>query len=372
MPRTVLSIVSTLRRCGPISVLEGIVTHLNAASYKAVVVTLFRNPNDSILREFQQLGVRVVEMNMSRAACLAGGRRRLRNVMKALDSDLVHAHGFWANGIVGASSLEVPRISTIHAQLMNDYQMAHGKVLGAWFGHREYAALRNFDRVAAVSEAAAEAASLHGVECEVILNGIDVSRFRPPIAPVDKVGLRERLKLPHRPTMVLHTGTLNSLKQPIDVVAGFLRSRLSQDAVLVFAGDGPLRDQCHRAAGGSTNVVFLGNRLDIPDLLRASDVLISNSRSEGMPMALLEGCASGVHVVASDIAPHRRIQETFGEQVSLYKGHRPEDVAAALDGEDPGSLAKAVKPSQEALTAFSSPRMSQDYQALYDHVLARS
>ena len=365
MPQTVLSIVSTLKRCGPISVVEGIARDLNVSRHRAVIATLFPNRSDSAVREFRRLGIQVEEMNMSHAACLTTGRRRLRQLVTALSVDLIHCHGFWANLVVATASFDVPRLATIHAQLMNDYQMVHGRVAGAWLGRLEYAALRRFDRVVAVSEAAAEAAGFHNVQCEVILNGIDLNRFGTPAGPSHKAELRKRLILPGSSIVVLHTGALNSLKQPVEVVTGFLASKLSRNAVLVFAGDGPLRQQCEKAAEGAPNVVFLGSREDIPDLLRAGDVLISNSRSEGLPMALLEGCASGVRIIASDIAPHRRVRNEFGEQVFIYHGHNPDDVAVALDAKCPRELEVTVRPSPKALAVFSAQRMSRDYQAVY-------
>ena len=51
---------------------------------------------------------------------------------------------------------------------------------------REYAALRRFDRVVAVSETVAEAVRSHGVQCEVITNGIDLNTYRPPSSLSEK------------------------------------------------------------------------------------------------------------------------------------------------------------------------------------------
>lgn len=66
---------------------------------------------------------------------------------------------------------------------------------------------------------------------------------------------------------------------------------LSQDEVLqTFAGcrDGP-------------RVVPHVSRPDLPELLRAHDVLVMPSRSEGMPLAALEAAGAGLAVVASRI-----------------------------------------------------------------------
>ena len=371
MPQKVLSIISTLWRCGPVSVLEGIVRGYDPSKYQATVATLSPNPADSALNDFHSFGIRVEEMDLSRATSFLVGSRVVRNMIQDLKIDVVHCHGFRADVLFNRRRLEVPTVSTIHSDLLTDYQWLYGKVTGSWMARREYAALGRFDRVVAVSETVAEAARSHGLHCEVIANGIDLNIYHPPSSRSEKTLLRERLGLPLDRTVVLHSGRLTKLKQPVEVVAGFLGSGLSKDAALLVAGEGPLRRQCERAAACAKNIFFLGKRQDVPDLLRASDCLISNSLTEGLPMALLEGCASGTHVIASDISSHRRIREMFAQQVSIYSGRGPHAVAAALDAIVPSEMAHILQPPRESLDAISASRMSRAYQGLYDELCAR-
>ncbi len=52
-------------------------------------------------------------------------------------------------------------------------------------------------------------------------------------------------------------------------------------------------------------VKFLGYREDIADLCRASDVYVSVSLQEGLPVSVIEAMACGLPIVASDIRGHR-------------------------------------------------------------------
>jgi len=352
-------------------VLEGIVRGYDPGNYQAMVATLSASPRDSAVKDFHSFGIRVEEMNLSRAASFLVGARHLRDVIRALKIDLVHCHGFRADVLVSRCRLQVPSVSTIHSDILTDYRLLYGKAVGTWMARREYAAVQTFDRVVAVSETAAEVARSHGVQCEVIANGIDLNTYHPPASLSEKVLLRERLKLPPERTVILHTGSLITRKQPVEVIAGFLSSKLSKSAVLLVAGEGPLRRQCEQAAAGAKNIFFLGKRQDIPELLRASDVLISNSISEGLPMALLEGCACGTQLLASDIAPHRHIRDMFAQQVFICSGHEPRAVAAALDASGPSEKANILQPPRESLDAISASRMSRAYQSLYDDLLDR-
>jgi len=371
LPRKVLSLVSTLWRCGPTNVLEGIVRGYDPAIYQATVATLSPNPSDSALKDFHSFGVPVEEMNLSRAASFLIGARRLRDMIQGSNIDLVHCHGFRADVLFSRCELQVPAVSTIHSDILTDYQLVYGNFAGKWMARREFASLCRFDQVVAVSETTAEALRSQGVQCEVIANGIDLNTYRPPSSLSEKLLLRERLRLPLERTVVLHTGSLTSRKQPVEGVVGFRSSRLSENAVLLVAGEGPLRRQCERAADGAKNIFFLGKRQDVPDLLRASDVLISNSISEGLPMALLEGCACGTRVIASDIPPHRHIRDMFVRQVFIYPGHDPQAVAAALDANSSGEVVPVLQPPRESLDAISASRMSRAYQSLYDALCAR-
>ena len=76
------------------------------------------------------------------------------------------------------------------------------------------------------------------------------------------------------------------------------------DAVLFLVGNGELegeiRQQVHEL-GLDPNVIFLGVRKDIADILSAMDVFLMPSFREGLPVSLVEAQASGIKIIASDV-----------------------------------------------------------------------
>ncbi len=77
----------------------------------------------------------------------------------------------------------------------------------------------------------------------------------------------------------------------------------TKNAVLILAGDGPLRPKIEaeaRKLGIFDAVRFLGVRSDIPQLLNVFDLFVFPSFYEGLPVTLIEAQAAGVKVFASD------------------------------------------------------------------------
>jgi glycosyltransferase involved in cell wall biosynthesis len=71
-----------------------------------------------------------------------------------------------------------------------------------------------------------------------------------------------------------------------------------------IVGDGPDREEVAaeiRRLGLEGRVQLAGERSDVPELLAGSDVFVLSSRSEGLPVSVLEAMAAELPVVASDV-----------------------------------------------------------------------
>jgi len=369
LPYTVLSVVSTLSRCGPMDGLMNVIRYLDPSKYRAVVATLSAEPSDSVIESLRSLGVPVTQMGLSRIGSLLFGTRGVRRLVSEIKPDLVHSSGLRADVLIAGAGLECPIVSTVHSDLFEDYRFAYGRVFGTLTAMRQYAALRRFDAVNTVSEPLAEIVLRSGITAHGIANGVELGRYYP--APDEKYIrlLRARLGWPADAVVVLHTGVLRNLKNPVEIVTGFRASQLSKRGFLAFAGEGPVREACELAAGTAPNIKFLGKRGDVDDLLRAADLLISASSSEGISNALIEGCATGIQVLATDIPPHRYTQHMFPDQMRLFDLRGWDSVRAALDSVEPETWRQRFVPLPHTLNMISSRRMSRQYQEFYSDIL---
>lgn len=95
------------------------------------------------------------------------------------------------------------------------------------------------------------------------------------------------------------------------------------NAVLVLAGRGPLENDVRQQArelGIEDAILFLGIRDDVPDLLRAVDVFVLPSTSEGLAMAAVEAQASGALTVLSTGVPALAVVCDRARRLSLSEG----------------------------------------------------
>ncbi len=133
-----------------------------------------------------------------------------------------------------------------------------------------------------------------------LFNGIDLTRANRAAAE-GKSAIRARLGLPAEARIALFVGNLIPEKGVEDLLA-VQDALLAADPsrLLLWVGHGPLRDEIERRA--TPQVKVLGRRSDVPDLMRASDVLLAPSRwLEAFSLALAEAAAAGLPVVASRI-----------------------------------------------------------------------
>jgi glycosyltransferase involved in cell wall biosynthesis len=134
----------------------------------------------------------------------------------------------------------------------------------------------------------------------VIMNGVDLKRFSPGC----RTFARRSLALPIDARLVGCAARLESVKG-IDLAVRAI-AELPEDCHLAIAGAGSEEAALRGLARTLTpdlgsRVHFLGALDDMPVFYQALDVFCLPSRSEGLPMALLEAQASGLPVVATRV-----------------------------------------------------------------------
>lgn len=209
----------------------------------------------------------------------------------------------------------------------------------------------------------------------VIRNGVSAETFYPEPARGLAWLRRERLSdsRPH----IAFVGRLSPEKHP-ELFVRASASLRSLGAEWLLAGDGPLR-QAVIDLWRSLNrpCVLLGERNDVADLLRASDLLVLTSKGEGLPLVVLEALLTGVPVVAPDLPGLSTIIDQ-GVTGYLVPRDRDNDLVTTVQNllRDPASLTALKRSCLAAVShnrsRFSSEAMGQGYVQVIRDILTHS
>jgi glycosyltransferase involved in cell wall biosynthesis len=156
----------------------------------------------------------------------------------------------------------------------------------------------------AVANVAAREYHITPQRIRVVYNGIHLELFQASRADA-RQRIRDSLRLAQNTRLLVMVGRLH----PVKGHRGMLKMmpeilRRYPDVVLALAGDGPEKQACEALVSElqvRAQVRFLGQRADIPDILRAADLLVMPSASEGLPIAAIEALAAGLPIVGFDV-----------------------------------------------------------------------
>ena len=163
-----------------------------------------------------------------------------------------------------------------------------------------------------------------------IPTGIDTDKFNP-----QKVNdsLRQELGL-QKDTPLIGTIAILRKKKGHHTILDAMPLVLKEipDAVFVFAGDGPQRDNILnkiKASGLSGKVFMLGLRKDIPEILKSIDVFALPTLQEALGTSFIEAMAMGKPVIGADVGG---VGEVIKNGVNGY----------LVEPDDPQALAEAI------------------------------
>ena len=282
-----------------------------------------------------ELGIPIEPLNLFDEA----GRRlsrelaipRLLEAAKASGADIVHGNSLAMGRLLGAASREQPTfVATSHLRDIMKLSRAAISDLNAT------------RRLIAVSNATLQFHVGQGLDESigtVIHNGIDAESFAADVSA--RARIRDELGIPANAIVLLTVGQIG-LRKGLDTLAAvgqrladtrteihwlLAGERFSQKAESIEFEATILRTFAECEA--SLKLHKLGYRRDIPELMRASDVLVHGARQEPLGRVLLEAAASELVIVATDVGGTGEII-VHGESGLLVPADAPEAMTEAI------------------------------------------
>ncbi|ULH14552.1 glycosyltransferase [Deinococcus sp. KNUC1210] len=294
------------------------------------------------------------------------------------DLDIIHTmHPFlsgqlaalWSRRISAYRKRPVPLVFTAHTQYEQYLHYARvPRRAGTSLMRAHVAAFaRQADRVLVPGRAMAQMLALYGYAGEVttLPNPVDLESF----AAATGKGIRAEYGIPDAAPLVLSLGRLAPEKNLETLLLAFEAARaLRPELRLLIVGDGPSRAALSARAG--EGIIFAGGvpYARVPEILAASDVFLTASESEVLPMSMIEALASGAPLVAAHSpAALDLIQDGVNGLLSTAD---PAALAAALlEALRPGRLPLLRQHARTSALSYDVRARSADLLGIYQALL---
>lgn len=368
--RRILVLINSL---APYGAENFVLNHVRFADRRRFDVTVAHMGGSKALADkFAAAGVEVVDVS-------GGGRRRytpalplrLARTLRARRIDLLQTH-IGLSGVVGRTvgrALRVPVVST-EQTVRRDY--------AAWLRRANDLTFPLATRHVFISRAVvasfAEVFPAVARAPTIITNGID-SVAVGELARRSRAAKRAELGLDDDEPAFVNVGRLHPNKGQRYAIQALARVRAKHPrASLWIVGDGELRAELQgevARAGVAGAVHFLGQRLDVHELLGAFDAYVHPALTEALGIAILEAMAAGLPTIASAVDG---IPEFVHDRETGWLAP-PEDVdalAAAMTGvlDDRAAAAAVAARGAAEIRAHHDVRASVTaYERVYDEVL---
>lgn len=335
----VLHVIARLNVGGTARYITQLATELPKHGIEAVVATGFVQGSEVEDDSAQSINlIRVPSMGRSINPIKDHlARKQLDKIIAEVKPDIIHTHTFKAGYVIRMKKQPVPVVHTFHGHLLDDPEFSGFK--SKIIVEVERMLAKKSAKLVTVGRRVADEL----LEQKIGYRSQYVN-IPPGVVPVEVTPKQKALKnlgledtgAPIIGWIARVTGVKNPMRA-LEVADAL------PDTHFVLAGGGDLLDQVRAAAPANVSVVGWANA---GDLFGVSDIILSTSENEGMPVALIEAQMAGKPVVATDV----------GAVSEVILNHE----TGIVTNKNAGSIASAV----ESLILDSSKRQEMGRQAV--------
>lgn len=244
---------------------------------------------------YREIGIKTDELESEKIGRLRS-LWKMYLIFKNFQPDIVHAYAYASRAVIPIAKLIRKIKIIISIRTYPDWNITLIEKFGNQFA----------DLILTNSENAASAAKMYWplVPTKVIRNGIDLDSFHK----ASQENLKSIPKLASLDSSIKKfcvVGRLASIKGHEDLIFAFRSVYDKYSRVqLWIIGDGSLRQslvQLVNKLGLENNVIFWGERNDVPAILKHVDIGINTSKMEGLSNAIIEYMAASLPVIATKV-----------------------------------------------------------------------
>ena len=288
-------------------------------------------------------------------------RKQLEAIVADVKPDIIHTHTFKAGYITRMKKQSIPVVHTFHGHLLDDPEFSGFKSKVIIAIERKLA--KNSAKLVTVGEIVGQ---------ELLEKSIGVKEQYLSIAPgvvaLDVTPRAEALKncgvTDNGQPIIGWIARVTGVKNPMLALEV---ADAMPDTHFVLAGGGDLLEKVKTAAPSNVSVVGWAKAEDV---FGASEIILSTSENEGMPVALIEAQLAGKPVVATDVGSVSEV--VLNHETGIVTNKNAGSIALALETllldkqkrTEMGTLAIS-----RANALFSVDRMINAHIALYKSIV---
>ena len=231
--------------------------------------------------------------------------KQLRKLIKENDFSLIHCHTPVAGVITRIANIATRKNKTKVIYTAHGFHFYKEAPFLNWILYFPTEYLMSFftDVLITINNEDYEFAKnyLHSKCVEYIAGvGIDLNKLKD--IKIDKYTKKKELGIPEKCKLILSVGELNKNKNH-QIVLKSLAKINNKNIHYAICGAGKLQNEL-KILGEKLNILsqfhLLGQRKDVPEILKCGDVFVFPSLREGLGLAALEAMASGLPLIVSD------------------------------------------------------------------------
>jgi len=288
-------------------------------------------------------------------------RKQLDKIIAEVKPDIIHTHTFKAGYVIRMKKQPVPVIHTFHGHLLDDPEFSGFKSKVIVEVERMLA--KKSAKLVTVGRRVADELLEQKIGQRSQFVNIPPGVVAVDVRPKQQALMNLNLEDGGKP-LVGWIARMTGVKNPMRAleVADAL-----PDTQFVMAGGGDLLDQVKAAAPSNVSVIGWA---DAADLFGASEIILSTSENEGMPVALIEAQLAGKPVVAIDVGSVSEV--ILNHETGIVTNKNAGSIASAVESlildkttrDEMGRLATA-----RAQALFSVDRMINAHIELYKSIV---
>lgn len=286
---------------------------------------------------------------------------RIRKIIK--EYDIAHVHLFPAQYFVAVANMGVGK-----KMIFTEHNTTNNRIKNKKYKLIEKGCYAQYNKLTCISNEIFDIYNQYlgiGNKSVVIQNGVDLDKIKNAY-PYGKMDIDKSIE--ETDILLLQVSAFRIQKDQDSLIKALYN--LPKHYKLLLVGDGERRpelEQLVKKLHLDNRVYFLGQRMDVAELLKSVDIVVLASHFEGLSLASVEGLASGKPFIASDVPGLHEVVKDAG--ILFKDGDEKElsDIILKL-GKDPSFAKETAQKGEKRSKEYDIKKMVKKHIEMYKSI----